>query len=89
MCILRFCYHLECPVAITEDGNHLAASTNGIDVHRVAADHKVHVDHRIVDAQSLALVIGLVVAIADGVIEATAHSQVADSVLIDISDCIK
>ena len=52
----------ECPVAVTEDGHNAAVFADGVDVHAVAADHEVLVDHGIVDTQGLALVVGFVVA---------------------------
>ena len=80
---MSFSAILECPVATPEDGNDLASFADGVDVHGVAADHKVLVDHRVVDAQLAALFVGLVVAVTDGVVEATAHGQVGDGILIE------
>ena len=80
---LFFLIFSECPVAVTENGNDLAVSAGGVDVHGIAADHKVLVDHGIVDAQSAALFQGLVVMILDGIGKAHAHSQVASGVLIE------
>ena len=58
-----FYYFLECPVAVTENSHSLAVLADGIDVHTVAADHKILVDHRVVDAQLAALFQGTVVVI--------------------------
>ena len=73
----------ESPITISENGNDLAFGADGIDVHGVAADHEVHVDHGIVDAQLLALLQCLVVVVADGIGEAAANSQMAGCVLIE------
>ena len=74
---------LEGPVTITEDRNNLAVTGGGIDIHGVAADHEVHMDHRFIDTQCPALFQRLVVVVTDGVGEALAHSQVAGGVLIE------
>ena len=75
-----FC--LECPVAITENGNSLAIRTDSIDVHAVAADHEVLMDHGIVDAQGTALLQSLIVVIPDGVSITHAQRQVAGSIFV-------
>ena len=44
-------FRSECPVAAAENGYDLAVLADAVDVHAVAADHEVLVDHGIIDAQ--------------------------------------
>ena len=74
---------LECPVAVTEHRNNTAVFAHCIDVHAVAADHEVLVDHGIVDAQLTALLQRLVLEVLDGIGKAHAQSQMAGSVFIE------
>ena len=53
-------YFLECPVAVSEDGDDLTIGALGVDIHGVAADHEVLMDHGIIDTQLTALLQSLV-----------------------------
>ena len=75
----------KCPVAVTENGNDLAVTGGSVDVHSIAADHEVHMDHGFVDTQSAALFQSLVVVVTDGICETLANSQVAGSIFIEQS----
>ena len=75
-CKCFFCFFLtfsECPVAVTEDGNDLAIRAGGVDVHGVAADHEILMDHGIVDTQGAAFLQGLIVIVLNGIGEAHTH----------------
>ena len=72
----------EGPVAVPEDGNHLAIPGVGVDVHGIAANHKVLVDHGVVDAVAAAFLQGFVLEVPDGIGEAHAQGQVAGGVLV-------
>ena len=54
----------------------------GINIHAVASDHVVHMDHRIIDPHIPALLQGIVLAVTDGVGISSAHGQMAGCILI-------
>ena len=54
------CFPLKSPVALTENGNSGTVFADSVDVHGVAADHEVLMDHRFVDTQGTALFQSLV-----------------------------
>ena len=79
----RFFYDfLEGPVTVSEDRNHLTVGTMRVDVHAVTADDEVYMDHGVIDAKGLAFLVGFVMVVTDGIVEASAYSQVADRVLV-------
>ena len=73
-----FGFFSESPLTVFKDANSAAVGADGVDVHGVAADHEVGVDHGIVDAQLAALLQGPVVVVGQAVHEAHAHGQMAD-----------
>ena len=73
-------FRSECPVAVPENGYNFAVLADAVDVHAVAADHEVLVDHGIIDAQRPALVQRLILEILDGVGKAHAQRQMAGGV---------
>lgn len=73
---------LKRPVSVSENRNHAAVSGVCVNVHRIAADHKILVDHGIVDAVAPALLQSLILIVPDGVGEAHTQRQVARRIFI-------
>ena len=73
----------ERPFALTEDRNGPAIAGDRVDVHVGGADHKVHVEHGIVDAQGAALLQGHGLVALDRIGKAHAQRQMAGGVLIE------
>ena len=61
----------------------MAVAGGGIDVHGVAADHKILVDHGIVDAQLAAFFQAFVLEVYDRVGKAHTNGQVASCVFVE------
>ena len=68
---------------MAEHGDHIAVFADGVDVHILGADHKILVDHGVIDAQGAALGQGLVLKVVNGVGKAHAQGQMAGGVFVE------
>ena len=73
----------KCPVAVSENRHTAAVGTDAIDVHGIAANHEILVNHGIIDTQCPALLQCFFLEIVNGIRKAHAQGQVAGGILVE------